>query len=194
MDHVRDKQSAPRSLALPGTLAACGAYLLSCLLAPQLQAQFAETDIEIFSDLEAVRVTIEAPNAAAIGLDQNLLKREVENLLDRGHVPVATAQDLAGLSEADREISVPALHFRIVLIPVPGLFDTYAYRIDLELREMVDLFRSSARLLNGTTWRANPRQGITGDRGASEIARHVTGMTEEFIQIYLSANPRLRVR
>ena len=153
------------------------------LPASQAQAQFRAGDLEILYELELVRVVVNAPQAARIGLDAGVMAQAITARLEESRIEVAGREFGPRLNE------IPALTVSIYTVSVATLLaGAYAYIIDLELREPTELYRNSSVAMEATTWRAYSRQGTITDRHPDQLIFDVDRMIDDFVNAYITAN------
>ena len=88
------------------------ALLIFFLPALEAQAQFRDADLEVLYELELVRVVVEAPHAARIGLDTGVMARAITTKLEAARIRVAGAEFGPRLDE------IPALTISIQTVSV----------------------------------------------------------------------------
>jgi hypothetical protein len=133
------------------------------------------------------------------GLDAILVRVEQEGLPNEIHNWLKTELELrlreAGIRvPAEREISKVPGGPVLTLVVVGQKHEAtglYAFRVDLELGQAVALLRSSRTTVQATTWRSRMLVGTVGARNMPDYIRDTAQqVTGEFLNAYLSANPR----
>jgi len=141
-------------------------------------------DRQSLQDLDGVRVALEElpPELRARGVARDRLHKAIESQLRRAGIPVLNAGEFP--------VGDPYLDVRITASRETGGF--VAYAIEVSFVQIVFLRRNPAATFNrAETWKATGAVGLARSAQlAASIEEDLARQIDQFIQSYLSVNPK----
>ncbi len=158
--------------------------LVSLVLAADDLERLDQLQRPSLAGLTGVYVVVEdiEPDAERDGLAQSTLRTDVELKLRQ-----------AGMRVLSKDEWLAATGFPNLYLNVNTLKDrmgTYAFCIDLVLKQEVRLTRNPAITFRGITWEAAGVVGTVGPENLHRVRDHVRDRVDKFINAYLAANPK----
>lgn len=138
------------------------------------------------TNVSGVFVLIEAlsPELEELGLWKSTLQTHVEVRLRKAGIRVVDENELKNVT------GTPNLYLAIQSVKHPSL-EIFSYSVDLELDQDVVLDQDRDTYVNTETWSARGIIAIAGrSRVVEAIRRNVGDLTDQFINAYLSVNPK----
>jgi hypothetical protein len=141
-------------------------------------------DRQSLRDLDGVRVSVDelAPALVARGVSREGLRKAVESQLRRTGITVLNAGEFP--------VGDPYLDVRITASKESG--GLLAYAIEVSFVQIVFLRRNPAATFNrAQTWKASAAVELVHPvRLSASIEENLSGQIDQFVQAYLSANPK----
>jgi hypothetical protein len=136
----------------------------------------------VLKDLKAVTVFVEElnPQIEKDGLNAATLKTDTEIKLQNAGIQVLPREELYRIKGSVGLF----LKAHVSKYNSAG----YVYNVRLSLKEEADLLRTGYLAPLATTWECELSLGLTPD--ISEIRASAKGLVDEFIDMYLAANPK----
>jgi len=143
-------------------------------------AYAADDSRDALKGLKGVRVVVEDLNEGVKGgLTKDAIRMDVELKLRRAGIPILSEE------EWDKEPGKPLLHICAFLRQLEGV--GYLYRIDVEMVQKVTLVRSPSVQTWGEIWSVGSLNVIPE---LKDIRDRIKDSIDDFVDAYLSANPR----
>lgn len=164
-------------------------FVITCLLVAPGATSAGDTEYEraTLKGLRGVEVIVEHLDSETerAGLVKTTLQTDVELKLRQAGIGVLTGPQLFATP------GNPFLYLNVnVFAPKGAASGLYGYSIHLSLLQNVVLKRNAAVTLLAPTWSARGRIGIVGSARLSTVREDVRDMVDEFINAWLSVNPK----
>lgn len=159
--------------------------LMVVILSSMVYARSTRCEVESLRGLKGVNVTVEdlKSDIEADGLRKDSIQTDVELKLRLAGIKVLTEE------EQFKEPGYPYLYVNVNSVK-SNLAPTYAFSIEISLKQVVLLVRDlKIRVFAAATWRKGS-VGIVGEQKVDSIRDGVKDGVDEFINDYLSVNPK----
>ena len=158
--------------------------VLMLLISSTGYAQQSKSEVESLRGITGVYVLVESlrPDIKDDGLMEENIQRDVELKIRSSKINILTAE------EWSQEPGLPYLYVRVSSIKSD--LEVYSFYIDIQLYQMVRLMRDMDTSCSSITWNSSGSYGVVGVENVNDIRNGIDDLMDEFINDYLSVNPR----
>jgi hypothetical protein len=158
------------------------ALALALVISPCVHAEWAKTEKETLKGIHSLYVTIENlhPDAAEIGLDSRMLRKDIEDKFRTAGISVPFA--LIGNEEPYLNVAI-TVHYNKAT-------DFVYYALHIALLQPVVLANTSTLSCYGRTWFTSSAGGAAKKESAQIIREDVNRQIDTFIKDYRAVNPK----
>jgi hypothetical protein len=154
---------------------------LVLVFSPCVHAEWAKTQKETLKGIHSLYVTIENlhPDAAAIGLDSTILRKDIEGKFKTAGITIPFA--LIGNDDPYLNATI-TVHYNKAT-------DFVYYALHISLLQPVALTRTSNLSFYGRTWFASSAGGAAKKEAVKVIREEISKKIDEFLKDYRAVNP-----
>jgi hypothetical protein len=157
------------------------ALTLVLMVSPGVYAEWAKTEKETLKDIHSLYVTIENlhPDAAAIGLDSTMLRKDIEGKFKTAGITVPFA--LIGNEDPYLNVAI-TVHYNKET-------DFVYYALHISLLQPVVLVKTSNLSCYGRTWFTSSAGGAAKKESVQVIREDINRKIDAFLKDYRAVNP-----